>query len=631
MKKKALKVVIIFACAVVVAGGILIARSGWRRNPELPPNPVSPAPTPTPVARVTVNDQPDEVMRGTVQTPVAAPAQPDPPGLVISGVVTTAAGEPGTGAVVSAYTADTGAVRATAGDDGVFRVVGLNPGTFRVSAALEHHNEAVVEGVKAPASNVSLVVQPLSAVEGKVVEGEGKKPLVQFDVLYLKAPPGDDRHWQNIIRDETMKWVPVKNEEGKYRIEDVVSNAEFAVAARADGFEPAYVVVPSIKPAETGQAGDIELLAEANILGSVVNQDHEPLSGVDIYLGKEARGRNVARSNPDGKFTIAQMPPGPVTLTASHRDHLPATVEATLTRGEGTEVEIVLGGGGSIQGTVLDGAIPLPHQTIMASRLIPPRARKDAITDDDGAYTIEGLPPGEVELIAKLQRPGNTEPVPVRLQKQAVIEEGQVTTVDFQLADASSSIEGLITVGGEPPAMAIIKGYVAGEAGDTFFNTSAMADGTYSVRNLPAGDAWLEVTVKLVEGPVRRKNIPITVPPAGTVRQDIQYDASAVVYGTVSTLAEGEGGEVMAVMGPYSFNPAKIDIDELERIEVGSSSISTDGQYRLAGLDPGAYTIIVIVFDPEENMTADSPAIRTAAETVTVAGDQELELNLVIN
>ncbi len=632
MNRKAAYAGIIGLGIVVVLGGLYVIwmGAGFIRQPA-PPTTPAPAPVPAPTTRVSAIDQPDEVARGKMQAPAPAPVQPDPPGLVISGVVTTAAGAPGAGAIVAAYTPETAATRATAGDDGAFRVVGLRPGSYRMSAVLDHYNEAVVEDVNAPASNVSLVLEALSAVEGKVVDGEGKKPLVQFDVLYLKTAPGDDRHWQNIIRDETMKWVPVKNEEGKYRIEDAVSNAQFAVGARAEGFEPAYVVVPAVKPGETGQAEDLALLPEAKLLGSVVSEDRQPLSGADVYLGKEARGRTVARSNPDGKFTIGQLPPGPVTLTASHRDHLTATVEATLTRGKETEVEIMLGGGGLIQGTVLDGAMPLPNQTIMATHLQPPRVRKDGITDDSGNYTIEGLPPGEIEVIAKLKRLGEPEGAPIRLQKQAVIENGQTTVVDFQLADASSGIDGTVTTLGQPPAYALIKGYVAGESGDTFFDTVAAADGSFSIRNLPQGSAWLEVTIKLEDGHERRKNVPVQVPAGQVVRQDVQFDASATVFGSVGTMAPSEGGEVMAVMGPYTFNPAQVDIDELQRIEVASSQIS-EGQYKLTGLDPGTYTIIVVVFDPDEtDGTGQMPTLRSTSQTVTVTGGQELRLDLVIS
>ena len=635
MKKNLLTAAILLcACAVILASAILMTRGAWWLSPESPPIPVSPAPpAPGPSAPVTITEQPDEVVRAPIEAPAQPqPAQPDPPGLVIAGIVTTDAEPPAAGAIVAAYTADTGAIRATAGDDGRFRVVGLRRGSYRVSAALDHYNEAVVEGIQAGASNVALVLQRLSFVEGKVLDGQGKRPLAQFSVLYLKAPPGDDRHWQNIIRGETAKWVSVNNEEGRYRMEDVLSDSEFAVAASAEGFEPAYAVVPAIKPGETGQAPDITLLPEAKILGRVVSGQDQPLSGADIFFGEEARGRNIARSNPDGRFTIGQLPPGPVTLTATHPDHLPATAQATLTRGKETEVEIVLGGGGSIQGAVLDGATPLSGQTIMASRLKPPRVRKDAITDDAGAYTIEGLPPGDVEVIAKLVRPGERDAGPVRLQKQAVIEDAQTTVVDFQLADASSAVEGSVSVAGEPPAVAMIQGYVAGDSGDTFFSTSTLSDGTYSIRNLPAGEAWLEISITLQDGNQRRKNIPIQIPPGQTVRQDIQLDASAAVYGTVSTLAPNEGGEVMAVMGPYNFNPAQIDIDELERIEVSTSPISPEGAYRLTGLDPGTYTIIVVAFDPDEtDLTGQMPAIRSTSKTVTMAAGQELQLDLVIS
>ena len=254
------------------------------------------------------------------------------------------------------------------------------------------------------------------------------------------------------------------------------------------------------------------------------------------------------------------------------------------------------------------------------------------MTDDTGTYMIEGLPPGDVEVIAKLVRPGERDAGPVRLQKQAVIENTQITVVDFQLADASSAIEGSITVAGEPPAVAMIQGYVAGESGDTFFNTGASSDGTYSIRNLPAGEAWLEVSVTLQDGHERRKNIPVKIPSGQVVRQDVQFDASAAVFGTVRTLAPNEGGEVMAVMGPYTFNLAQIDIDELQRIEVATSPISPEGAYRLTGLDPGTYTIIVVAFDPNEtDATGQMPTIRSSSQNVTITAGQDLAVDLVIS
>jgi len=171
--KKKVAIIVICACAVILGGVIVMLRGGGRVNPETPPNAVSPAPTPAPTAPVTINDQPDEVVRAPIEAPAQPqPAQPDPPGLIIAGVVTTAGDTPAAGAIVAAYTADTGAIKATAGEDGRFRVVGLRPGSYRVSAGLDHYNEAVVEGIQAGASNVALVLEPLSAVEGKVLDGE---------------------------------------------------------------------------------------------------------------------------------------------------------------------------------------------------------------------------------------------------------------------------------------------------------------------------------------------------------------------------------------------------------------------------------------------------------------------------
>ncbi|MFO7976683.1 MAG: carboxypeptidase-like regulatory domain-containing protein [Candidatus Hydrogenedentota bacterium] len=615
---------------VVLAAGIIAASTiYWFMRPPPVAKPEG-APSPSP-AKI-ISDVSDKDMSAPViptEKPEATEAsQPDPPGLVIAGIVTTTTETPAAGARVAAYTADTGATRATADDDGRFRIVGLRPGAYRVSALLEHYNEAVLEGIQAGASDVSLVLEPLSAIEGRVLDGRVDQPLAKFNVVWLHPPPGDDTHWQNILRGETAQWMRINDPEGYYRIEDIRSDVKFAVAVSAEGFEPAYATVPPVQPGQTAHAPEIVLLPEAVLLGRVVCAQRQPIAGADIFLGTEARGRTLARSDPDGCFIIDRLSPGPITLTAAHSDYLSGTAEAMLSQGDETEVEIVLGSGGSIQGTVLDGTTPLSGQKIVALRLEPPRVRKESVTDEAGIYTIRGVDPGEIEVIAKLVPAARPDSRPVRLQKKVVVEKGRVTIVDFQLADAASAIEGLVTLRGKPVATAAIKGYVAGESGDVFFNASAAIDGTYFIDNLPAGDAWVQVVLTLEDGRERRKNVSVHIPVGQTVRLDTDFMASAGVYGTVDGLAPNERGEVMALMGPYDFNPAQIDIDELKQIEIARSPISPNGEYTLLGLEPGTYTIIAVAFDPHE---AGRPALHTTTQNVTLEEGEERLLILNVS
>lgn len=614
--------------AVCVYWFSCLARTTDTEATQSIPRSVRPRPGP-----VKITDIADEVARAPIAPPVVqADNLPEPAGLTISGVVTLADEKPAAGAVIAAYTPDTGAIQSVARDDGRFRVVGLSPGSYRLSAALEHHNEAVVEKVAAGSSNVRLVLEPLSAAEGKVVDGQTGQPLSTFDVVYLKTPPGDESHWQNILRGETTQWLPVNHPEGRYRIDDVVSQAKFAVAARAAGFEPAYAVVPPLKAAQTGQVTDLRLMPEARIHGVVVSSDRRPLADADVYLGTEPRGRRVARTGADGCFAINQLSAGSVTLTASHPDHLPGTTQVNVARGNDTHVEIVLGGGGFVQGTVMRGTTPLPGQKVAVTRLVPPRVRKETVTDDSGFYTIEGLPVGEAEVIAKVSISDERDAVPIRLQRRILIEDGRPAVADFQFGDASSSIEGAVTAGGQPATIVSIQGFVTGDSGDSFFNASVTAEGVYSIRNLPPGSAWIEATILLNDGRERRKNIPIEIPLGQAIRQDIQFDGAALVYGTVGNLTENESGEVMAVMGSYTFDPAQIDIVDLEHATCATSPISPQGEYRLTDLDAGTYTIIVIAFDPDEaDATGQAPTVRSASQTVTLAIGQQLQLDLVIS
>jgi len=621
-------VAVLAACCICTVLAGIAALWAFRGNAPSEPAPAPPVPV-APVSKpVALTEVPDEVVRAPIVPPVPSDPEPDPPGLVISGIVVTAGEEPGAGAVVAAYTADTGAIRATAGEAGAFRIVGLREGAYRVSAVLDHYNEAVVEDVPAGTSDVRLVLQPLSAVEGRVVEATTGKPPAEFDVLYLQIPPGDGRHWQNIIRGETTPWQAQHSDDGRYRIEDVASGAVFAVGARAPGLEPAYVQVDALESGETGHAPDILLQPEARILGRVASADGSPVSGAEIYLGHEARGRTAARSDPDGRFTLGQLAAGQVQITASHRDYLPATVEAEAARGRDTEVEIVLGGGGLVEGYVTNGSEPLGGETVSAGRLVPPRIRKQAITDDSGHYTISGLPPGEVEVIVKVQAEPDTKPV--RMQKQATVADGLTTVVDFDFGLASCAVEGYVTVGGQPRQHAEIKGFVTGEGGDSFFHAYSREDGFYTVENVAPGSAWLEITV-LVDGREQRNNIPVEIPPQGRVRQDVDFGGTAVITGAVSGFADGEGGEVLALEGAVDVNAPDFDIMNMQRIQVASSPIESEGSFVLRNLDEGAYTIVAIVFNPNEGHEAGGlPPFTLVSQQIQLVAGQHAQVSLII-
>src|SRR5262249_17280985 len=97
-------------------------------------------------------------------------------------------------------------------------------------------------------------------------------------------------------------------------------------------------------------------------------------------------------SDDSGRFALAQLPPGKVTVVAQHHTLGLATRDAEVKSGEGIQVSLVLGETGRITGTVLDdnGARSDGGEVALGT----PTASGSGAADDAGHYAVDGLPAG---------------------------------------------------------------------------------------------------------------------------------------------------------------------------------------------------------------------------------------------
>ena len=219
----------------------------------------------------------------------------------------------------------------------------------------------------------------------------------------------------------------------------LTSRAEPAQGTPAEDVDEIRVRVTVLDPATLG-----------SISGQVTAADTgDPLADVMVIAGnRELRIRRSARTDAQGYYTITGLPPGEY-LVGARAPHTPyvgefyndvrSPDEATpVTVNEGAEttgIDFALERGGVITGQVVaeDSGAPLPGVAIVI-RPVPPRSGKSAqalestpsdalsaapgtrqpvparppkgrgerrhprpaaITDENGAYTVEGLPAGE--------------------------------------------------------------------------------------------------------------------------------------------------------------------------------------------------------------------------------------------
>ncbi len=157
----------------------------------------------------------------------------------------------------------------------------------------------------------------------------------------------------------------------------------------------------------------LQLVRTSRVSGHVENPDGTRPSGGNISLtpdgatgGRGALGTNYgSRISWDGSFNIGNVPPGRYTLRArSNDDETPLSASQPLAVGGGdlTDVSIMLRTGGSLSGTVAfqSTQTPVPNDLTQVRVSAPSTDPSDvgpnlnARVDKDGSFTLDGVPPG---------------------------------------------------------------------------------------------------------------------------------------------------------------------------------------------------------------------------------------------
>lgn len=176
----------------------------------------------------------------------------------------------------------------------------------------------------------------------------------------------------------------------------------------------AFAIHPSFNASERttlhGGAGNtLRLLSGGAISGVVLDESGSAvpsfLLAVESFLPKaeagpsSALGRSQRVSNPAGQFTLDRLSPGRYVLTASADGRPPTrSDEIDVDAGRTSNTRITLRKGATLSGTILDADARKPVEgarvALDAITSTGANAIKDAVSDANGAYTLEGVPPG---------------------------------------------------------------------------------------------------------------------------------------------------------------------------------------------------------------------------------------------
>ena len=509
------------------------------------------------------------------------------PGKRIDGRILDRNGEPIAGAQIRAFWFDGNAPRgrsAKSKADGRYRLGGLGDAPMQqVSVTAKGYAESQRSGIAPGDAAADFTLEKTASIVGKVVAADGSVPP-SFEVeAKPEAKAGDGAFGFRVRAGRDGDGV-FTDPAGNFRLDDVAPGT-VTVEGRAVGKAPGRKTGVKVAAEEVVDVGTLTLPDGRAVRGRILDaKDDTPLAGAVVsalvaQTGMRIRMRGLddasanAVSGTDGSFEIRGLEPRSYNVAAQHPDFSPneTTVEVPSDQDPG-EITVRLSRGGTLTGVVRDAAkAPVAGANIMVMKGFGGELQS-AATGPDGRYTIEKLSPGAYSAI---RQPDDGRIILGMGMKQVTIEEGKVTTLDFDEA-AKHQVSGRVLRGGKPVGNVTVIFYQGG-AGMTggMKSTSADAEGRFTVGLDAPGSYTVAASGGMMFG---GSQTTIVVPDAPTATIDVHLKSGAIPGRVVDpdgkpvsgafVIARREGGE-----------------------GASSAQSAADGSFTIEGVEDGAYRV----------------------------------------
>ncbi len=294
---------------------------------------------------------------------------------------------------------------------------------------------------------------PGCALEGSVTDLEGS-PVPNAIVALVADSVQASALNQHSVRSDT---------EGRWS-SGPLDGPEFLVSVTA----PGYLAATTVRRCDAGGGVDILLTRGGTRLRGVVEDlTGGPVEGASLWILPTTGNPNAAVSTTteeDGSYDVSVLPDR-YTLLASHPDYVLSARQSVLSADEAAE-DFVLLPGASIEGVITERTTGLPVEGASVTtswsvqetmRSNTPAARVfasilPAVSDADGRYRLNGLPPGPVRVTARTPELVTTDLPGVELSiaetKSGVdVEVGEAFSVSGFVIAHDGSQEGLAGLG----------------------------------------------------------------------------------------------------------------------------------------------------------------------------------------
>lgn len=486
----------------------------------------------------------------------------------------------------------------TSGPDGSFTLADLSPGTLNVNFSKTDDFVDVRRNLTAPARDVVIDLPAGGRITGRVVDKNTKQPVTTFNAGISMTRSGG-----GMMMVAPPQLRPFTSDDGSFVLENVPAGP-MTVTASAPGYVTG--TVPNVQVEEGKTVSNIEVALDTGtrVTGRVTGPNGSPLAGVSVRNDsgnpamarmREFSGEGSATTDANGEFAFEAVTPGEKTFAFSHPKYLDGEKTVNVT-GREVRLDMQLSNGMDVRGVVVsESGAPVADAMVVASGGTGSFSR--ARTDANGAFELTSLSPGRYNFEA---------------QKAGL---ATANVRDFDIS-GGAPVRLVMTRG------AVIYGHVSGlaaseladgvvEARGTDGTAASRIDGSgnYRIEGAPAGTVRVVATARTF--PERRTSPQQTVTiEAGESRQiDIEFRGDVVIRGRVTRNGRAAGS--VGVM----FQPRAGTMKAY-----GSTTTDDAGNYSIAGLEEGEYTVQVM----------DMQRLAPYRTTFTVRGSDTFDIDMKV-
>ncbi len=332
-----------------------------------------------------------------------------------------------------------------------------------------------------------------------------------------------------------------------------------------------------------GDSGSLPCQGNGTLAGAVTDAGNgAPIAGATVaYSGTGPTGpvSGTVTSDSTGHYSAAGIAVSSYSVSAQAGGYQSQTATAVVGGGStATQNFALTASTSSLTGTVTDAGSskPIAGATVTAGTA-------SATTNSSGVYSISGLAPGTYTATATAT--GYTSQ-----SASVTVTAGSTTTQNFALSPNPGTISGTVTdAGSAAPIAGATVSYSGGGTttdGSGHYTLAGVAEGSYTLTASASG--------------YQSQSHPVTVGPGATATQNFALTQPyGAIAGTVTDA--GTGSAIAGATVSYSG---------------GSATTNASGQYTLANVPPGTYTISAAA----SGYSGQSRSVAVAAGATASAG-----------